>query len=108
MGSRAICGFASNALDGGNTASPWFVTISKDQRVKVWNTASGALHQHLTEAQHLGSIYTCTSVFAGVPATVRFIFIFACAVKRVPVSLQSARGGVGHCCASPPVPASMF
>ena len=79
MENKVVCGFAKTSSDNGvnNIASPWFATVSKDQRVKIWNTSTASLHQHLTEPQHLGAIYTSVAVFAGAAPSVRIYHLFS-------------------------------
>lgn len=73
MDSRVVCGFAPLTSDSTQTTSPWFALVSKDQRVKIWNTATSSLHLHLTEPQHLGSVYTCVAMSTATGAGVRFL-----------------------------------
>ena len=36
-----------------------FATVSEDGRLKLWDTAAGALHVQLTRPAHLSSVWTC-------------------------------------------------
>lgn len=62
MASGVLCTFSSVSRHLDGQPSQWFVNVSKDQRIKAWSTTTQGSPILLTEAKHLGNIYTSVSI----------------------------------------------
>lgn len=54
-----LCAFPQTVT--GAPSSSTFATVSTDNRIRVWDLASGKLRQQYAEEAHLSAEYTCVA-----------------------------------------------
>lgn len=80
MRKKFLCSYARNEENKQlecMATSPYFVTIAKDQRIRVWETSTGNLYAQMMNSNHLKSVYTCLDIYCNTKVCIIAVYQYS-------------------------------